>query len=307
MIRIAALILFSYGSSVTAQSLELPSNARRMVEVTSPADSYAMPVGAWVDGEIATLTGEGVVIKQAWRIAVAGLTSLQMIRPLRDQLRNDGFEVVFECTDRACGGFDFRFGTDVIAPPEMQVNLGDFRYLAARKDGVLLSLLASRTRTAGYVQVIRVGTTQANIVKRNNTGLKAATPRVAIDSAGLAQDLATSGRAILHGLTFDTGSAQLGDGPFQALADLADYLADSPDLTIALVGHTDSSGSLEGNIALSKRRAGSVLDRLVRRYDVPRRQLEAQGMGYLSPVAPNLTDAGRDANRRVEVIITSTQ
>jgi len=39
---------------------------------------------------------------------------------------------------------------------------------------------------------------------------------------------------------------------------------------------------------------------------VPRSQLDAQGMGYLSPIANNLTQEGRDANRRVEVIVTST-
>ena len=41
-------------------------------------------------------------------------------------------------------------------------------------------------------------------------------------------------------------------------------------------------------------------------YGVPRRQLEAEGMGYLAPIASNLTEDGREANRRVEVIVTST-
>jgi outer membrane protein OmpA-like peptidoglycan-associated protein len=88
---------------------------------------------------------------------------------------------------------------------------------------------------------------------------------------------------------------------------LADYLAAQPDLSVALVGHTDASGSLDGNIVISKRRAGSVLERLVSDYGVARRQLDAQGMGYLSPIASNQTQEGRDANRRVEVIVTSTQ
>lgn len=305
MIRATILCLLLSISVASAQSLELPSNARLTSEVKSPASSYAMPIGAWVDGEIVKQTGEGTLTKQAWRIEVAGLTSLQMIRPLRDQLRNDGFEVVYECTDTDCGGFDFRFATDILPPPQMQVNLSDFRYLAASKDNTLISLLASRTRTAGYVQVIHVGADQARISTRNNTTLRAVVSQQG--KGDLARELAENGRAILHGLAFETGSAQLGEGPFEALAALADYLADTPDLTVALVGHTDSSGSLAGNIALSKRRAGSVLDRLIRSYGVPRNQLDAQGMGYLSPIAPNLTGAGRDANRRVEVIITSTK
>jgi len=72
------------------------------------------------------------------------------------------------------------------------------------------------------------------------------------------------------------------------------------------VGHTDAEGSLDGNIALSRRRAASVLERLVTAYQVDRRQMEAQGMGYLAPIASNLTEEGREANRRVEVIVTST-
>ncbi|MFB1025868.1 MAG: OmpA family protein, partial [Octadecabacter sp.] len=130
---------------------------------------------------------------------------------------------------------------------------------------------------------------------------------VATITGDRAQSLADQGRFILSGLVFETGSAQLGDAIFGSLQDLADYLIANPDRTVALVGHTDFVGSLDGNIALSKRRAGSVLERLATTYDIPRHQLDAQGMGYLSPVATNLTEDGREANRRVEVIITSTQ
>jgi len=130
---------------------------------------------------------------------------------------------------------------------------------------------------------------------------------VATITGDLAQSLEDQGRFILSGLVFETGSAQLGNAIFGSLQDLADYLIANPDRTVALVGHTDFVGSLDGNIALSKRRAGSVLERLVTTYDIPRHQLDAQGMGYLSPVASNLTEEGRETNRRVEVIITSTQ
>jgi len=49
------------------------------------------------------------------------------------------------------------------------------------------------------------------------------------------------------------------------------------------------------------------LERLVSVFDVPRSQLEAEGVGYLTPIATNLTDKGREQNRRVEVILTSTE
>ncbi len=76
---------------------------------------------------------------------------------------------------------------------------------------------------------------------------------------------------------------------------------------MALVGHTDFAGALDSNIALSKKRAASVADRLVQSYGVNRTQLDPEGVGYLAPRATNQTDAGRTQNRRVEVMITSTQ
>lgn len=292
-----------------AVTLDMPGNATLAAEDVAGLDSYAMPTAGWTPEGLPVLTGTGEVRQQAWRIDAPGLTTLQLLQPLEDQLTAAGFEVLFTCTDDACGGFDFRFATPVLPAPAMHVDLGDYRYIATRRttDGQteLLSLLASRSSAAGFVQVIRVGTPDdAPVAAAEAPAIRAVAPTITGD---LAQELETRGRFVLADLAFETGSAQLGDATFASLQDLADYLRANPDRTVALVGHTDSVGSLDGNIALSKRRAGSVLERLVTTYDIPRRQLEAEGMGYLSPVASNLTEAGRDANRRVEVIITSVE
>ena len=119
----------------------------------------------------------------------------------------------------------------------------------------------------------------------------------------LTATLEADGRAVLPDLDFPTGTSALAAGEYASLDLLAGYLRDNPALRVALVGHTDTDGSLDGNIALSKRRARSVMDRLVEVHGVPRRQLTAEGMGYLAPIANNLSAAGREANRRVEVII----
>jgi outer membrane protein OmpA-like peptidoglycan-associated protein len=76
---------------------------------------------------------------------------------------------------------------------------------------------------------------------------------------------------------------------------------------VALVGHTDTSGGLETNIVISRRRAEQVRSVLLGQYDVPREQVTAEGVGYLSPRASNLTEAGQQANRRVEVVVTKTE
>jgi len=191
----------------------------------------------------------------------------------------------------------------------MHVDLGDYRFAALQRDVdgdvELISLLTSRSSTSGFIQVIRVGSAGASFVAEADApAVRAVSPTITGD---LAEALETQGRFVLSDLAFQTGSAQLGETTFGSLQDLADYLIANPNRTVALVGHTDSVGSLDGNIALSKRRAGSVLERMVTSYNIPRRQLEAEGMGYLSPVATNITEDGREANRRVEVIITSTE
>jgi|GEM_PF-48852 len=124
-------------------------------------------------------------------------------------------------------------------------------------------------------------------------------------AAGLAEALERDGRAVLDDLVFEPGSAALGEGEFASLAALAAYLAANPEAGITLVGHTDRDGSLAANIALSKRRAASVADRLAGRYGIDRARIGAEGVGFLAPRATNLTPEGRALNRRVEVVLTA--
>jgi OOP family OmpA-OmpF porin len=318
MIRVITICLLACPLPATALTLDFPRNAILQTEIVAENDSYAMPVGPWADGEIPVLETIGAVTRQAWRIGAQGLSTQSIMQPLRQQLEVAGFEVLYACRTDICGGFDFRFGTDVIGPPEMIVDLGDFRYVAAQRrtdgDAETISLLVSRSARAGFVQVIRVGPKPESAPLATPTDPALAGDAIAapvaqspVNLGDLAAQLDGIGRAVLADLAFDTGSSDLGAGEFASLQALADYLAERPGRQVALVGHTDSSGPLDNNIALSKRRAGSVMDRLVRDYGVARRQVDAQGMGYLAPVANNLTEAGREANRRVEVIVTSIE
>jgi len=293
-----------------AVTLDFPANADMTTQTRSALGSHLLPTGPYANGQVPGVTAEGDVLQQSWRINAAGLTTLQLLRPLREQLQTDGFEILFECETDTCGGFDFRFGISVIGAPDMYVDLSDFRYLTARRDSAAgpehVSLLVSRSSNAGFVQVTVVGPpgTAPVTAEVSQTVARAVGATLPDDFAARIE---VEGHVILSDLTFETGSAQLGPGPFASLDQLAAYLLQNPDRQVALVGHTDSQGSLDGNIGLSKRRAGSVLERLVSDHDIPRRQLAAEGMGFLAPVASNLTPEGREANRRVEAIITSTE
>jgi len=303
-----ALLFWVIPVACSAAVLDLPRNATKTLETASGADSLLLPNGPFANSTLSATKQEGQIVRQAWRVDAAGVTTLQLITPLRDQLVEAGYDVLFDCKDTACGGFDFRYALNVLPAPDMFVNLGDFRFLSARKDDAAFTLLVSRTSTAGYIQISRVSNGGASEpIAQNDSAPARKVPISTPQSRSLVEALDTDGFGELSDLVFQTGSPNLGEGSFASLQTLAEYLLGQPDLKVALVGHTDSEGSLDGNIALSKRRAGSVLERLVTQYGVPRSQVAAEGMGYLSPIANNRTEDGRRANRRVEVIVTSTQ
>jgi outer membrane protein OmpA-like peptidoglycan-associated protein len=103
-------------------------------------------------------------------------------------------------------------------------------------------------------------------------------------------------------LLFDSGVDQLSDDGHAAVADLSQTLSTLGIERIRVEGHTDSVGSASFNVALSRRRAESVAQRLVAlgwRDDV----IERQGFGADKPVAENATPEGRAQNRRVVIAV----
>jgi outer membrane protein OmpA-like peptidoglycan-associated protein len=102
---------------------------------------------------------------------------------------------------------------------------------------------------------------------------------------------------------FDTGSATLKPGAREKLARVAGILAAHPDLHIVIEGHTDSVGAEDYNQRLSERRAESVRVYLVQQR-IPPTAVDAEGFGKSRPVATNDTPAGRQQNRRVELVVS---
>ncbi|MET0385363.1 MAG: OmpA family protein [Polyangiales bacterium] len=103
----------------------------------------------------------------------------------------------------------------------------------------------------------------------------------------------------IAGIAFDTGKATIRASSYKVLDEASKVLVDYPALRVEISGHTDSSGSVDTNIALSKERADSVKAYLVGK-GVGSDRVETRGAGPNEPVAPNLTPEGRSKNRRVE-------
>ena len=102
---------------------------------------------------------------------------------------------------------------------------------------------------------------------------------------------------------FDFDKADIRSDASQALAHVATLIRGYPSGGARLEGHTDSKGDDTYNRRLSERRADAVKRWLVEREGIAAGRLTTQGLGESRPVASNDDDAGRQRNRRVEVVI----
>jgi len=108
----------------------------------------------------------------------------------------------------------------------------------------------------------------------------------------------------LGDVLFDTGKATLKPGAASTIDRLAAFLEKSPDRSVAIEGHTDSVGSEAYNLQLSQNRANAVKAALVAK-GIPGDRVTTVGKGEDEPVASNGEAAGRQQNRRVEIIVSN--
>ncbi|MDO4689876.1 MAG: OmpA family protein [Fusobacterium sp.] len=104
------------------------------------------------------------------------------------------------------------------------------------------------------------------------------------------------------GVTFASDSAKISSSFYASLNDIANVLVQYPESRILVNGYTDSTGGDAHNQALSERRAASVANYLISK-GVERNRIIVTGYGKSNPIATNTTEAGKQANRRVEVKI----
>ena len=107
----------------------------------------------------------------------------------------------------------------------------------------------------------------------------------------------------LGDVLFDTNKAELKSGASRSLKKLAGFLTQYPQRTAQIEGYTDSTGSADYNQDLSDRRASAVRTSLVG-MGIDSGRITTHGYGKESPVASNNTAAGRQMNRRVEIILS---
>lgn len=112
-------------------------------------------------------------------------------------------------------------------------------------------------------------------------------------------------------LLFQTGSWAVGSEGRRAVVEVGKVLAQNPDITVLIEGHTDNdkiSGSLGGGIEsnwdLSTKRATAIVNILAENAGIKKQNLTAAGRGEFAPIMSNDTAEGKAKNRRIEIILT---
>ena len=221
-----------------------------------------------------------------------GRSHAEIFANYRDAVKNAGFQTIFACKEEGC----YLDGK----PSNRNAFCGDrsigtlpsvgSRYLAAKlpgKDGdVYLAVHVYEYFTnLHYVTV-----------KPMETGL------VKVDAKALKAGIQTDGHVAVYGIDFDTGKADLKPGAAPVIAEIVKLLKGDPTLKLHVVGHTDTVGAFDGNIALSRRRAESVVKELTTKQGIAAARLRPDGVGPLVPLSTNDTDEGRAKNRRVDLV-----
>ncbi len=126
--------------------------------------------------------------------------------------------------------------------------------------------------------------------------------RIAVGAPDMRSKLLTEGKLVTRGILFDVNSDKIKPESYGTLKEIAKVLQDNVDLKVKIVGHTDSDGSDESNLDLSKRRAISVKSSLNTEFGIDGARMETDGKGESEPATDNTTPEGKANNRRVEFI-----
>lgn len=251
--------------------------------------TYTLVVGLVPEGmQFEGKALEGVVTRLTYANP-SDRSTLEIFRNYREALEKAGAQILWTCEDAGCGPAYARSAWGRFNGLTVTAD-GDPRYLAAR--------VARGTGEAYVAVMVGKRRTQLDVVEiaGMDRGL------VAVDPDALGQDIERDGSVRIYGILFDVDRTEIRPESTPTLDAIAAMLKAKPQLALFVVGHTDGTGTLGHNMELSKGRARAVVQALTGRYGVAPSRLDGHGVGPLAPVATNATEAGRQKNRRVELV-----
>ncbi len=265
-------------------------SVERESERVSEEFGRTMRITGFEDGQVLAETFEGRILLMRFRNP-ADRSPFEIMANYRQALEARGFSVEWQCSTRALcgnqsdGGWNRRNGMNLGIGREVDYFTGQMPH-----EGGTVLVSVGVERSNHYVQVLQSDDMDTGQVR-------------ILDAEAMASSLDTQGRITVENIYFDFGRADLLPESGEAIAEIARLLSDRARIGLYVVGHTDSVGSFEANIALSRARAESVVRALETRHGVAVGRAVPAGVGPLAPVASNATDAGRALNRRVEIVL----
>jgi outer membrane protein OmpA-like peptidoglycan-associated protein len=136
----------------------------------------------------------------------------------------------------------------------------------------------------------------------NNEAYYISNLRIAVGAPDTRSKLITEGKFSTTGIKFDSGSDKIKPESYPVLKEIANVLKENPNVRVKIIGHTDSDGSPDKNLELSKKRAISVKNALIKEFGIEESRMETDGKGQTMPVDDNSTPQGKANNRRVEFV-----
>lgn len=272
--------------------------------------NFPLPIGP-MEGRAFTKfeTLEGQLQRRLY-VGPEGASALDVFGNYRAALAAAGFTTLFECAGRACGSNNALLGKLVIYGSGRKLqNLGaasEYALYIEKDEHFLAAKSADGTRHIAVYAALNqnkpiTGQAAGRAAVHIDLLTTAALETKMIDAAAMAKGLTDEGHIAVDNVYFDFGTATLTPEAAPALAEMVKLLNDNPDLKVYIVGHTDWVGDAETNLTLSRKRAEAVVAALVKD-GIAEPRLRASGVGMLSPRASNTTDAGRQLNRRVELV-----
>lgn len=172
--------------------------------------------------------------------------------------------------------------------------MGGTFYIAAKKGNIYLAISGKRytdDETVVFLDVLETQEIEDDLIT--------------VNAEFIADKLFKEGKVALQGILFDHNQATIKNESKTILNEIAVFLNQNPTTIIFVVGHTDMTGEVQYNIGLSERRAIAVTNFITNQHQISASRLLPHGVGPLSPVDNNSTEAGMTKNRRVELVLKS--
>ncbi|WP_395344992.1 OmpA family protein [Ningiella sp. W23] len=262
-------------------------------------DRYQLPLGPSVDNKTLgeTLTLEGKITRIYYQYFPNPKPSLLQVFKSYEQLfAEKALETLFSCYAQECGKGPQDLVTTVARRKDLLnefMQFGTHAYKAVKLSQedqdvyIALYLKDERGRVAYEIHVIEVQSMRSGNLSMSD----------------IQQGIEKDGKLAFYGLYFDTGKSSLKDSAKDELRLLADYLKNNAQQQYFIVGHTDNVGAYKTNLTLSQARARSIINALESQYGLNVANLQAVGIGPVSPVVANASDSGKAKNRRVELVL----